>query len=83
MNSAANILAMHASNESMWEMTDDDNICSLVGKENLISSHFYGPHLGESEDKYDYEYDSNKSSNTPMVKTVADKHTDRFVFDNA
>ena len=48
MNSAANILAVHASNESMWETTDDDNIGSLVGEEYFICSHFDGPHLGES-----------------------------------
>ena len=83
MNSAANILAVHASNESMWETTDDDNIGSLVSKEDLICSHFDGNHLGESEDEYDYEYDSNKSNDTTVAKTVADEHTDKFVFDDA
>ena len=54
----------------------------MVGKEDLIYAHFDRPHLEESDDEYDYEYDSNESIDTPMVETVADKHTDKFVFNN-
>ena len=83
MNSATNIVAVHALNESMWKMTDDDNIGSLVGEEDLICTHFDRLHLEESDDEYDYKYDSVESINTPMVKTVSDKHTDKFVFNDA
>ena len=82
MRSSANMLAMHASNECMWETTDYDNIGSLFGKEDLICTHFYELHLEESDDEYDYD-DSDESIDTPLVKKVADKHTDKFVFDHA
>ena len=50
MDSAANILAVHALNECMWETTDDDDIGSLVGKEDLACCHFLVPPLEESEE---------------------------------
>ena len=83
MNSASNILAVHTLNESMWETTDDDNIGSLVSKEDLICNHFDGLHLDESDGEYDYEYDSNESINTPMAETVADKDSNKFLFNDA
>ena len=36
MDSAAAILATHASNDSMWETTDNNNIGLLVGKKDLV-----------------------------------------------
>ena len=83
MDSAANMLAMHASNKRMWETIDDDNIGLLVGEDNLICCHFNTPQLEESEDEYDSMSDLDQASNTPMVRTVEEEHVNKFVFDNA
>ena len=83
MDSAANMLAVHGSNKSMWETTDDDNIGLLVGEDDLIFSHFATTLLEELEDEYDYMYDLDQTSNMPMVKTVEEEHMDKFVFNDA
>ena len=53
MDSAAAILTAHASNDSMWETTDDDDIGSLVGEEDLVCCHFNVPHLEELDEECD------------------------------
>ena len=66
----------------MWETTNDDDIGSLIGKEDLICAHFDKHHLEESDVEYDYD-DSDESIETPLVETVTDEHTSKFVFDDA
>ena len=62
--------------------TDDDDIGSLVSKEDLICAHFDKLHLEEADVEYDYD-DSDESIDTSLVETVMDKHTAKFVFDDA
>lgn len=51
MNSAVAMIAAHGLDEIRWEPTDDDDLESLVGEEDLVCCHFDMGSIKETDDE--------------------------------
>ena len=70
MDSTATILATHASNDSMWDKTDTDNIGSLVNKDNPICCHLLVTPFKELEEECCDMSELDDMVEEPIVETV-------------